>query len=230
MKKKWFATALVMLVVSMSAPVIAQGPPSPPPPPGAPAPPPPPKLDADAFPRGEEGRRAIEQVMIARLSRDLDLNDEQTVLLVRRLSELRDGLHKLRRERNKQLELLAKLAESKSNSEKLEATLDSAMQLETKSSELKLKSFEEVSQDFEAWQRARLYVFMQNFDLDLRRLIEHARNRVMLDEEGPVELKRGGGRERDRGDRSRPGPPPPPGGTPPPPQASDSGTSPHTGE
>src|SRR5690606_38144583 len=61
---------------------------------------------------GQETRKLLEQVMIARLSKELSLDDEQTVLLVRRFAEQKQEVVSLNRERQVRMrELSAAVAD-----------------------------------------------------------------------------------------------------------------------
>lgn len=202
-----------------TAAVHAQGPPPPPPdgqfgelpppPPGdgnGPPPPPPHPGGGD-----EHSRELLQQVMVARLSQELELNDEQTVLLVRRFLDYKDSGRKLRRERNdlaRDLRELVKQGEAKSA--EIDEKLNALVAADQKVADAKRELYLALSKDLPPVKKAKLYAFMQQFESDLRRMADEVRGRRGGGPDG------GFGRGREfgpRGDGMGPdGPPPPPHG------------------
>lgn len=214
MKTKMLATLGLVLAGTLLAlgtdAVHAQGPP--PPPPGGPfgdgPPPPPGDGHGPPPPPGggdEHGRELLQQVMVARLSQELELNDEQTVLLVRRFLEFKDGSRKLRRERNdlaRELRELVKQGEAKSA--EIDEKLNALVAADQKVADSKRELYTALSKDLTPVKKAKLYAFMQQFETDLRRMADEVRGR------------RGGGPDggfgRGRDGMGPDGPPPPPHG------------------
>lgn len=198
MRLQW-SIALAMAVAAAAA--RAQDPPPPPLPPETP-------LSDAARPRGEgagprhESRALLEQIMVARISQELSLSDEDTVLLVRRFSETREEVRALMRERAAQMRALGEMLRANADAAALDTALEAVRALDRKVFEARQTAMDELGADLTPWQRARLYVFLGNFENDLRRLVQQARERARRGEP-PL-------------DPNRPRRPPRPGDTPPP--------------
>jgi len=177
-------------------------PPQPPVPPGPeqpalPTPPMPP--DAPEFmpppPPGEEEanmRDLMRDVMAARLAKELGFNDEQTVLLVKTISDYKDQLDAIRKERNKMARELKALVQGGDPNAPIEPKLNELMQQDLKAVELKKQGYERLSKDLNISQKAKLYLFITDFESDMRRLVHQARQRQQeQDQEGPGLKHRG---------------------------------------
>ena len=228
------ATALTGLFLLGGAAVNAQDPPPPPPPPphgdgdfgGPPPPPPPPHRGGDEMDRkrpgrpggekrageDERSRELFQQVMVARLSKELDLNDEETVLLVRRFLDYKEESKQLRRERaqlGKQLRELVGQGEGKDA--EIEAKLGELLAVDEKIAGSKRGLYEKMSTGLNPVKKAKLYAFMQEFENELRRMADDVRERRGGGPDGPPH-GRGPGRDFERGpgppDGERMGPPP----------------------
>jgi hypothetical protein len=184
-----------------------------------------------------EARELMVKVMIARLSEELALDDEQTVLLVRQFSEHRQQLREMRR---KHLRLNRELKAALRENEDEDAIEDKLSQMINNQEDMSTTSrlfHTESRVELTTWQRAKLYIFINEFDNDMRRLLSEARGfrrGGMGDGMGPGNGMGppGGGRGFQGGQRRRdgrpfqngqgqPGPgfgrgfPPPPNGPPP---------------
>ncbi|MBI2434399.1 MAG: hypothetical protein HYV26_16195 [Candidatus Hydrogenedentes bacterium] len=122
-------------------------------------------------------RELLEQVMMARLSKDLALDEEQTVLMVRQFMDFRDEQRALRKTRNDLFrELEQALRGSKGDTEiapKLEALIAQDKKIEASRDSL----FENASAGLTAWQKGRLYIFLSRFENDMRHMVQRARER-----------------------------------------------------
>lgn len=135
----------------------------------------------------------VQTVMMVRLSKLLELNDEETVLLVRRFGEFRE---KRMEHRHKGMEMLRDLSQSmeRGDSERvIETKLRAHMDFEKTHHDLKKEFFEAAGKNFTAGQRAKLYIFMGDFDREMRRIIQQAREGHRGEGRGP-EGGRGFGR------------------------------------
>lgn len=164
---------LVLLTLALTA-AYAQ-PPDPPTPSGAPEvapmpPPPPPEKIPD--PGISE---LIQSVMAAKLSRELGLNEEQTVLMVRRFSEFRDQLNDMKRRRQEKLKALRSALREHQPDETIETALQDLIAHDLKTLEFRKDAYQKAAGNLTTSQRAKLYVFISDFEGDMRRLIQKAR-------------------------------------------------------
>jgi len=179
-------------------------------PPSAPTSPPPPPVTGDGDhlsgktgrparenrPQPERTRRGgkmLEQVMLARLSEELGLTDEQTVLMVRRFMDFRNKRNDLRRERENLMKSLREAIDHNAPDPKLEEVLNRIRDLHETLINQQRALYEELSQDLNARQRAKLFLFLERFEAEVQQMLR-------------------------RTAEQRPGPPvpPPPGGPHPP--------------
>lgn len=196
---KWLAVALL----TMGAVAWAQDEP-PGPPPGfgrGPGPGGGPGFGAEPGEWDKEGaKEMVETLMMARLSRELKLNDEETILMVRRVEEFKEKTAQLRKERGGLVKDLRDAVASGAPDADIEAKTKALIEADRKLSDARFGMFDEAKKGLSAVQSAKLYVFMSEFENQLRRLVQQARERVR------------GGREM-MGPEGPEGPMPPPGDT-----------------
>lgn len=193
---------VALLTVALAAPVVwAQ--PEPPPPHGGPGwreGGPPPGGDRRRGPGpgpGPDGhtRELLEQVMLARLSKELTLDDEQTVLMVRRFAEHKDEMRTLQRDRATRMRALAEAVRGNADEAALEAALEAVQAADARITTLKEATYESLGEGLTAWQRGRLYLFISEFEDDMKRLVQQARDRARMgggEGPGPRGPRRGG--------------------------------------
>ena len=136
------------------------------------------QMPGDMGPNPMEGRRAAELVqtlIIARLSEELGLNDEQTVLLVRRLKEFREQTTELKKKRQELIEGLKKSIAAGEGDKVIEEKLNALTANDTEAVEQKRAMIDKVGADLTVTQRAKLYVALSDFEQDMRRMIQRAR-------------------------------------------------------
>lgn len=170
-------------------------------------------------------RELIETVKMVRLSKELGLTQEQTVVLVGQYNEFKAQIEKLNQERQERLRDLKEAVRTDSDNERIQKALDALMEHDAKITETRRAAFNEVGKDLTIKQKAKLYVFLQEFDQDMRRLIQRARERGQGPAmNGPMmnrfrEMREGRqGGFPPQGGPGRQGPPPLPGGGRPQPQ------------
>jgi hypothetical protein len=139
---------------------------------------------------GQETRKLLEQVMIARLSKELSLDDEQTVLLVRRFAEQKQEVVSLNRERQVRMRELSASVQDGKDEGLIEERLAAVRDIDTKLHIAKTATLESLGEGLTPWQRARLYLFLVEFESDMKRLLQKARERNAPD---AGEGRRGGG-------------------------------------
>jgi len=187
---------LILLALGGIPASFAQGPP--PPPHGGPGGPPPPP--PQGFGPGDMGRdfapppeaqRLIEEVMIARMSRSLELGDEQTVRLVRVFSEHRDEMDKLNEEERELGKKLRQISQGKEPVEGLEDALKALRDNNQKMLEARFKLFDDMREGLPQEKQAKVYVFLQDFKEDMQGMVHQARQR-MWDKRGGENPEEGG--------------------------------------
>lgn len=171
--------------------------------------PPPERPSRDDRPRlgsppiGEHARELLEQVMLARLSRELELDDERTVLLVRRYSEFREHLGHLRERRAELTRRLRAAIEGEAPHGEVERHLQELRQTDEELVRARHGMYEEVSADLGIVQKAKVYLFIAEFEDKLRHWVMQAQRH------------RFGGGPPAWADGPGPGGPPEPGARPP---------------
>ncbi len=203
MKHLTLATiALVALLTTAWA--VAQPPESPPPgPPGVQGPPPQAPPDGKGLKRpgphmGRDGnpnkaREMLEQVMIARLSSELKLNDEQSLVLMRRFNEAREEKQALNKARAEAMRDLRGLVEQQKDETALQDCLARLHDLDAKLSSYKQRLQETMGADLSPWQKAKLALFLEQFETDIRQMLREARERRNGPPFGPMGMMPGQG-------------------------------------
>lgn len=216
--KRWMLIATLVLLIAGNS-VSAQPPEAPPPgnaeniPPG-----PPPQLV-------EENRDMMQQVMVSRLTRDLGLNDEQSLLVMRRFGELGEQQRELRRKRMAVIQKLRPVLKQQQNEDALKQLMKEleGIKRESAASEQTLrKAFEDMNLDI--WQKAKVELFLNDFESQMRRIVQQAQGRRpgMADPRhgrpGPPHAESNAPLHRPRRPNAPQEPPPPPPGADEPPQ------------
>ena len=140
-----------------------------------PAPPPPPPLPGGERVSDGELSELIQSVMAAKLSRELGLDEEQTVLMVRRFSEFREQLNVMKRQRQDKLKALRAALRDGLPDEHIETALQDLIAHDVKTLEIRRNAYEKAAGNLSTSQRAKLYVFLSDFEGDMRRLIQKVR-------------------------------------------------------
>jgi Spy/CpxP family protein refolding chaperone len=173
MRNALILTAILTTAALSLTAAIAQPPEGPPPPP-------------DRHPRGDlmeelkdmdeqDVRSLIETVRIVRLSQELGLTDEQTVLLVRQFNETKERVAEIQKERQRIAQELRELVESGGPEDEIEAKLDQVVAHDKEAVMARFDAFERISEGLSAVQKAKLYVFIGDFEKRMRSMVERAR-------------------------------------------------------
>ena len=158
-------------------------------------PPPPPEATDGQPPEFGESRELMEQVMITRLTRRLELTDEQSMMLMRHFAEMRELRQSLQQERMKVMRELRGVLQEQKDEAALMALMEQLEQLENQINELNLESRRSIDGlDLNVWQKAKLELFMSEFQGEMRRVLQRAQG------EGPM-----GARGQMMGPNGRPG-------------------------
>jgi len=122
-----------------------------------------------------ETQKLMETVMAARLAKELGLNDEQTVLMTRRIAEYKEQVSELKKQRQEMAKKLKAALTAKEADANIESSLNERVAQDGKIAEFKKTIYTKASEGLTVTQRARLYVFVNEFESDMRRLIQRAR-------------------------------------------------------
>ncbi|HNR35127.1 MAG TPA: hypothetical protein PKO36_08100 [Candidatus Hydrogenedentes bacterium] len=158
--------------------------PSNPPPtgPGGPmtAPPLPPPRGPEAPPPADanSAKQLVQEILTARLARELALSDEQTVIMLKRFTEYRAQLEAFRKERQELTKALRASIAAKEPESQIETRLKALAELDGKVVEYKRSLYDSASEGLTVAQRAKLYVFLSDFENDMRKLIQKAREQA----------------------------------------------------
>ncbi|HNY87354.1 MAG TPA: hypothetical protein PKN23_12700 [Candidatus Hydrogenedentes bacterium] len=230
--------AACLLAAVMTAQPAAQPPEGPPPgpPPGGPAagpppepgPPPPGITPPGPAPqkrpgaaREARGREMLEQVMVARLSAELGLTDEQSVLMVRRFSQFKKETQQLQRERAEVMKELRQTAlKGDADPAAVSPLLEKSLQLGEKIALQRQRLFHAMAEGMDPVQQGKLLVFLEEFEGQMRQVVKTAQERRTPgppDRMGPPPGGQPGPppgpgipRPHKQGDRAPIGPPPAP--------------------
>lgn len=167
--------------------VLAQAPPPPPPPPDAPGGP---HLGPGLFgpqrgPGGERARELLEQVFVARLSRKLELNDEQAVLMVRRYSEHRERILHLKGQRREITAQLRKRVEENKENPEINELLKRLEEIDRDIVNARFTIYEQLGADLRPAQRAALYLFIADFEEEMRGWLNQVQRRRFTGDSEP---------------------------------------------
>lgn len=135
----------------------------------------------------KDAREMVEVVMMVRLSRELELTEEETVLLVRRMSEIRGEMEQLHRKRRSLLSKLRPVTQGKSadvDAETIRKSLEDLKALDQRINAVRLDMHEKLSEGLNEHQQARLYLFLQDFEENMRRMVQRVRERSQALEGG----------------------------------------------
>jgi len=157
------------------------------------------------FAHGAEPRELLEQVMIARLSTALALDDAQTVLLVRRYMALRQEIAALRRDRAEAERSLRAALEGDASEERVAEGLQALQAIDEALLEARRRGFDAIADGLTTWQEARLYLFFSDFENNVRRWLSEVQSRVR-ERRGAGPEHRGAGPDRNRPADAGPGP------------------------
>jgi len=127
--------------------------------------------------KGHDARELMETLMMVRLSEQLQLSDEQTVLMMRRHREHKKQMSELGEKRKEALKKLKDVVRGEAGDAEIEQALSSLVAIDKETAEAKLAAFEKASDGLTPAQRAKLYVFVGEFEDQMRRLVGQVRER-----------------------------------------------------
>lgn len=148
----------------------------------------------------KEVRELVELALMAKLSREADLNDEQTLKVMRVFQETRDAMQGLVEKREGIVEDLRTALADEQGDEAIAGLLENLRATDEAMANARLEASAELKEDFTPTQQAKLYLLFQDFRQDMQRLMHRARGqmRPMMDRQRP-ERRSGGDRLKSGG-------------------------------
>lgn len=123
----------------------------------------------------EDVRELVESIRMAKLSREVGLTEEQTVLLMRRYHETRERIGRLTKTRFEQLKTLREAVAEGSSDDQIKLLLEQLRATDMDLMRVHQEAVAQASDGLTVTQQAKLYIFMNTFDHDMRRLVERVR-------------------------------------------------------
>ena len=185
MKKLLIPCSLLLFALAAwtalgQAPAPPPAPATPPTPPAvaptAPSPPPPAASAKNDEPETNV-RDLAELVMAVKLTKELGLNDEQTILMVRKLAEFRDEMNALKKERQQVSKELRNAIQTKEPEPQIETKLNALIAAEDKMATFRKDKFAKLGEGLSPNKRAILYVFVNDFESEMKQLIQKVKER-----------------------------------------------------
>ncbi len=141
--------------------------------------PPGPENPPDVAPGADAGniKQLVMDVLTVRLARELALNDEQTILMAKRFTDYRAQLEAFKKERQELTKTLRSSVSAKEPDAQIETKLEALTAQDAKIAEYKKSLYDSASAGLSTAQRAKLYVFLSDFENDMRKLIQKAREK-----------------------------------------------------
>ncbi len=125
----------------------------------------------------EDIREMVSTILMVRVSRSLDLTDEQTVILVKHMQEMRDELSKTYQERDAAMKSLRELVENEATTDDaIDAKLKELISIEEKRSGAKRAAYEKLSAGLTAKQKGKLFITLQDFEGQMRKMMSRAKD------------------------------------------------------
>ena len=125
----------------------------------------------------DDVRTLVETVRMVRLSQELGLTDEQTVVLVRQYNEIKEETARMHKERQEHTRQLRELVAASASDDEIEAKLAELIEIDKRVQMMRFDVFERAAPALTATQKAKLYMFMGDFERHMRLMIERARER-----------------------------------------------------
>ncbi len=144
-------------------------------------------------------REVLEQVLLAKVAKQLKLNDEQTVILVRKFNEQKEVLLQKTQQRNNLASEIRRLIhdKTKANPKELEEKFSQLLKMDMELAELKQKWVDNLSMDLPLDSKIQLYLLFSDFENEVRKFLRKAydwKQNRFNEEKGrplPLEQRRG---------------------------------------
>ncbi len=121
-------------------------------------------------------REVLEQVLLAKVAKQLKLNDEQTVILVRRFNEQKEVLFEKTRQRNDLANEIRKQIHNKEkrDAKQLEEKFSLLQKMDMELAQLKQKWIDNISMDLPLESKIQLYLLFSDFENEIRKFLRKA--------------------------------------------------------
>tara|TARA_R110001592_G_scaffold163931_1_gene397922 strand:- start:101 stop:706 length:606 start_codon:yes stop_codon:yes gene_type:complete len=139
---------------------------------------------SDTETRSADSRKLLEDVLMARLTRELALDEAQAVLMMRHMAEYRDRLMTLRKERSEKLRALRQAVRESKDEAQIAACMKDVKEANAKNMMARDEVFDAEGLELTTWQQARLMIFLNDFEGDMRRLLKRAQERHAQEQKG----------------------------------------------
>lgn len=123
-------------------------------------------------------RELVQLVMVARLAEGLQLTDEQTVVMMRRLEKIREHSDALAKERRELHKNLQQSLREKAPDQEIKEGLHALLEHDEQAARERREMFAQACEGLSVEQQAKLYVFIGEFHKEMQRLIKQARQRT----------------------------------------------------
>lgn len=133
-------------------------------------------------------RELVDLVMKVRLTRLLELSDEEAVRVIRIISDRLDRIHMLKWERGSVYYFLRADIKERAAEDQIKQHLDAAMALDVEIAELFRGMVEAMTPHLNTTQRAKLFLFGSDFENEIKKLIQQAED-MSAQKRGPVSDK-----------------------------------------
>ena len=140
----------------------------------------------------------VDLMMVVRISRLLELNDDESVTLFGRMHKYLDALHRLKWDRGAIQHYLRIDIETDADEEVIREKLDRAVNLEIQIAGVLKKLVQESGKQLTAKQEAQLFLFSFDFESEIRKFIRQAED-IAAERHGPL-----AGRFRERSSNNDP--------------------------
>jgi hypothetical protein len=132
-------------------------------------------------------RELVQLVMVARLAEGLELTDEQTVVMMRRLERIREHGDALTRERRELHKSLHQSLKEQAPEAEIQERLHALLEHDERAARERREMFAHACEGLSVEQQAKLYVFIGEFHKEMQRLIKQARQQAhALQQMGPA--------------------------------------------
>ena len=127
--------------------------------------------------RPREVRKFMEQMMITRISCELALNDDDTLLLAKKIVQYREEMQTHGRHRYRLMRDLREAIEEERDSAEIKEITEELLEYEKEMEVSRIQAFNRLSEDCTDWERAKLYLAIHDFETEMRRLMDEARQK-----------------------------------------------------
>ena len=145
------------------------------------------RMGAPSDGQEQDVRELVEALRIVRLSQALGLTDEEAATVVRSLGKWKKDLQRLKYER---VRLERADLESKAGQEMVAKKFEALMELDLSIAQSTRRLVEAAGKDLSPGQTAKFYLFLGDFDQELRRMINRAKRHAERDEKAGRRLHR----------------------------------------